>query len=191
MVKVDAKGFEEKEIRALLEVMVSNAVTDEEMFGRQMTQTTSQCRARLPAKVVDSKKFKGEENLVTFAYKSASSITISSGAVFVDASQAMLVKVLRCYEVMINDKMITPLPEGAQAWGRAMAHLSEFGITSQFLHENQTGEKDGPCVKLEEQQLFVPREEEYHAAIAELRGETSRRLHNFPIWKAKLLQKCC
>lgn len=43
-------------------------------------------------------------------------------------------------------------------------------------------------MKMNGPQPFIPKDEEYNAAIADLCGEVARRLHNYPLWKQKLLQ---
>eukprot|EP00435_Cladocopium_sp_Y103_P009129 s4017_g2.t1 len=189
MVKVDAKGFDHSEVRALFEVMVSQCVESEESYEKHITQNSTLCRARLAAKHVNSQKFRGEEALVTYAFhKSTGMITVSCGAVFVDEAQKMLSEVLKIYKVVIKDGKIDPLPEGAQAWGRALNYLMDKGIVSQYVLNQDAPSEGGKLEEAKERQMFVPKDEEFHAAVADLCGEVARKLHNYPAWRNSLLQ---
>eukprot|EP00435_Cladocopium_sp_Y103_P001390 s2644_g1.t1 len=189
MVKVDAKGFDHSEVRALFEVMVSQCVESEESYEKHLTQNSTLCRARLAAKHVNSQKFRGEEALVTYAFhKSTGMITVSCGAVFVDEAQKMLSEVLKIYKVVIKDGKIDPLPEGAQAWGRTLNYLMDKGIVSQYVLNQDAPSEGGKLEEAKERQMFVPKDEEFHAAVADLCGEVARKLHNYPAWRNSLLQ---
>ena len=189
MVKVDAKGFDHSEVRALFEVMVSECVESEEKFEKHLTQNSTLCRARIAAKNVNCQKFKGEESLVTYAFhKATGMITVNCGAVFMDESEKMMVEVLKGYKGMIKNGQVTPLPEGAQVWGKALNYLMEKGIVSQYVTNQDNQSETGTMEGMKERQLFVPKDEEYHAAVADLCSEVARKLHHFPAWRNSLLQ---
>eukprot|EP00435_Cladocopium_sp_Y103_P001973 s4656_g1.t1 len=169
MVKVDAKGFDDIEVQALFEVMVTECVESGESFDWHLIQNSTLCRARIAAKNVNCKKFKGEEALVTYAYhKSTGMITVSCGAVFMDGSEQMLSEVLKNYKNVIANGRVDPLPEGAQMWGKALNYLMENGIASQYVKYQDDQPGVGSSEDPKERQLFVPKEEEFHAAVADL-----------------------
>jgi len=156
MVKVDAKGFSETQVRSLFECMVSEFVKDDEEFQKHLTQNQSMCKAKVPAKVVDTKVFSDSDVMVTYTYhKTTGMITVTAAAVVLDGADKMMAGVLK-------------------------------GATSLFLENS--GEIGDEKIKDLKPQPFIPKDEEYSAAIADLCGEVARRLHNYPVWKQKLLQ---
>ena len=104
-----------------------------------------------------------------------------------DVSEEMVKAVFDTYSKVVRDGGREPLPMGAQHWGRAMDYLSKKGYVSMFLQNLETDETDQKLVIEETRQPFVPKEEEYTAAIGDLCSEIARKLHNFPLWKQKLL----
>ena len=179
-------------MRSLFECLVSGWVKSGDDFLENMTQSKSMCRARAPASVVDSKQFRAETSLVTFTYtKTTKMVRIQGQAVLLDKSEEMLKKVIHAYEKLIKDGEVCPLPEGSQAWGKAIKDSYDQGLVSHFMDEmRMSGEGEDSKSKLIEvkKQTLVPEDEEFTAAVAELCSEGARKLHHFPAWRNKYLQ---
>ena len=93
MVRVAVENISE-EIRSLMGCMVNHWVKDSEDFVSNMTQTRAMCRARVPARVVNSKVFGGEENKLTFTYvRSTKMIQVQGSATFLAKAEDMLKEV--------------------------------------------------------------------------------------------------
>ena len=69
-----------------------------------------------------------------------------------------------------------------------MNYLRDKGVVSQHVQNQDSKSEGGKAEEVAVRQLFVPPEGEYHAAAADLCGETARRLHNLPAWRNRLLQ---
>ena len=190
MVKVAVENISEEEIRALMECMVSHWVKDSEEFLANMTQTRAMCRARIPARLVNSKVFGGEENKLTFIYtKTTKMIQVQGSATLLDRAEDMLKEVLKTYGKILREGDVHPLPEGGQAWGTAIKESLDQGSVSQFLESTrektvETCAEPGGVPK----QVLVPEDEEFSAAVADLCSEGARKLHHFPAWRNKYLQ---
>eukprot|EP00435_Cladocopium_sp_Y103_P011900 s3832_g3.t1 len=189
MVKVSVKGISEGEVRALFEVMVTDFTADDESYLAHLTQNKTTCKAKIPGEIFDAKKFKGEPACVTCTYcKTTGMISINCQAVMMDSAEEMLKGVFQVYAKLVDGGVREPLPAGAQHWGRAMDYLARKGYNSVYLDNKEADEEEGKIQVKKECQAFVPHDEEYTAAIADLCGEIGRKLHNFPLWKKKLLQ---
>eukprot|EP00435_Cladocopium_sp_Y103_P050503 s1907_g15.t1 len=188
MVKVDVRNVTDSQVRCLFEVVVTDFCEDESAYEKCLVQTKGMCKARIPAKVVNAKRFQGEDAMVTCAYhKSTGMVTITCPAVHMDGAEAMITKVFAVYAKLIHSGTREPLPEGAQHWGKALDYMEKKGYESAF-QECVALEDSGKIVVSEERQAFVPKDEEYNAAIADLCNEVGRKLYNYPLWKKKLLQ---
>eukprot|EP00435_Cladocopium_sp_Y103_P015753 s1700_g3.t2 len=189
MVKVNAKGVTDSNVRCLFEVMVTDYTEDEAAYEKNLTQTKTLCKAKIPAKVVNAKKFKGEEAMITCTYhKSTEMITLNGPAVFMDGAEQMIKDVINVFSKLVRDGTRDPLPEGAVHWGRALDYMQSKGYDSAFWECVGLAEEiKGQSVEKEKRQVFVPKDEEFHAAIADLCVEVNRKLHNYPLWKRKLL----
>jgi hypothetical protein len=189
MVKVDAKSLTDSNVRCLFEVLVTDFTEDEAAYEKYLTQSKAMCKAKIPAKIVNAKKFKSEEGMVTCTYhKSTQMITLTCPAVLMDGSEAMIKAVVGVFSKLIRGGVRDPLPEGAQHWGKALDYMQKKGYESCFWECVDLAEEiSGKVVVKEERQAFVPQEEEFHAAVGDLCNEVARKLHNFPLWKKKLL----
>ena len=192
MVKVSTQGLKEEEIRSLFEHMVTLTVKDSNEFLQRMTQTRSMCRMKIPLTHVDEKKFRGENALTTLTYtKNTNMITVQAGAVYLDGVEDMMNHILREYKQVLETHEIVPLPEGAKTWGTAMGKIMTEGARSIYLEENVKAEEGKVKGELESPAKaptpFVPSDEAFHAAIAELCHEGSRKLHEYPKWKKLFL----
>lgn len=192
MVKVAVGEVTEDEIRSLFECMVSGYVKDGSEFLENMSQSRSMCKARIPAELVHGRAFRGDQTKVTFVYtKTTKMIQIQGGATLLDKSEDMMKEVLKAYGKLVRDGEVLPLPEGGQAWGVAIKENYDQGCMSRFLEE-QRETADGSAaaneVKKCEKQPFVPEEEAFTAAVADLCNEGARKLHQYPAWRNKFLQ---
>ena len=108
-------------------------------------------------------------------------IAITGGATYLDGVEDMLTQVLKVYKGLTQEKIVSPLPDGCEGWSRAL----EEGAVSFFLRDQEEpeavekGEKD--------QQVFVPTDEPFVAAAADLMNEGGRKLHEYPFWRNKFL----
>lgn len=188
MVKVSTSGLSEGEVRSLFECMVSQCVSNADEYLTQMMQSKSMCRAKIPACEVHTKAFRGDESKITFVYtKTTKMIQIQGGAILLDKAEEMLKSVLKLYIALLRDGIVEPLPEGGKCWGRAIQESNAQGAFSGFLDEIKEGE-----VKTEEFEpkhaAFVPEDEKFAAAVADLCNEGARKLHEYPGWRNKFLQ---
>ena len=152
-----------------------------------MTQSRSMCRAKIPANLVNSKEFRSESNKLTFIYtKTTKMIQIQGGATMLDKAHDTLVGVLGCYNKLVQDGEVMPMPDGTQAWGKAIKDSYEAGSVSKFLDENE--KKTSGEASDVKKQVMVPNDPEFDAAVAELCSEGARKLHHFPGWRNKFLQ---
>lgn len=195
MVKVPVEKISEEEIRSLFECMVSGCVLNGEEFQKHMQQSRSMCKARIPARDVNNKQFGGEDTLLTFTFtKTTKMIQIQGSATMLDRAEATLKKVLEAYGTVLRGGNVIPLPEGCQKWGAAIKESLDGGSVSSFLESQRAGaageSKTEEPVKSEliSKQSFVPEDEEFIAAVAELCNEGARRLHRYPAWRNKYLQ---
>ena len=196
MVRVSAKGLKESEVRALFECMVSSFVQSGADYDKYMSQTKAVCKVKLPAGVVNCKEMRGETSLITYSYcKSTSMVTVSATVLLVDKAEDMLTRVFQSYTQMLKENEITPLPAGAQQWGKAMqmVRVKEQGAVSLYLRglENEAGDASAGgsrVVVAEEMQSHLPKDEEFVAAVANLCQDGAQRLHNYPMWKQRFLQ---
>ena len=194
MVKVSVQGLAEHEVRSLMEHMVSLTVKDSSEFLQHMIQTRSMCKAKLPIGSINEKKFRGENALATLTFtKTTNMITIQAGAAFVDGVEDMMVRIVPEYKKMLETYEVEPLPEGARVRGTAFGRIMKEGARSAYM-EDLTKETLNSEVKTEKEMKttaplpYVPPDEAYHAAIAELSHEGSRKLHEYPKWKKLFLQ---
>eukprot|EP00435_Cladocopium_sp_Y103_P051560 s1160_g16.t1 len=188
MVKVNVKGISEGEVRALFEVLVTDFTSDDDGYVSHLMQNKATCKAKIPGEIVDAKRFKGEAAYVTCTYcKATGMITITSPAVMLDGAEDMVKAVFSVYAKLVGEGQRDPLPAGAQHWGKAMDYLEKKGFHSVFLEKGEIEDGEGKIVVAEERQAFVPQDEEFTAAVAELCNEIGRKLHNYPLWKKKLL----
>ena len=194
MVRVSAKGLKEQEVRALFECMVSSFVKSGEDYDKYMSQTKAVCKVKLPAGVVNSKEMRGETSLITYSYcKSTSMVTVNATVLLVDKAEDMLTRVFVCYAQMLKAGEVTPLPAGAQQWGKALQMIKEQGAVSLYLRglENEIGSVSAggsSTVVTQEMQTHLPKDEEFLAAVANLCQDGATRLHNYPMWKQRFLQ---
>jgi len=187
MVKVTTSGLTEEEVRALFEVMVSNQVNSSEEFLANLSQSKSMVKIKVAANVINSKMFRGQENVITLTYtKSTKMIAITGGATFLDGAEETVGKVLAVYAEMVKENQINPLPEGCEAWGHVLKNLMENGVTSFFL-QSQKGSTQEIQGEKQEQQVFTPTDEAFSAAVADLMSEGGRKLHDYPLWRNKFL----
>eukprot|EP00435_Cladocopium_sp_Y103_P072543 s58_g40.t1 len=148
------------------------------------------CRARIPARVVNSKVFGGEDNKLTFVYtKTTKMIQVQGSATLLDKAEDMLKEVLKAYGKILREGDIHPLPEGGQAWGNAIKESLEQGSVSQFL-EDTRGKSVETFTEIggKPKQVLVPEDEAFSAAVADLCNEGARKLHQYPAWRNKYLQ---
>ena len=192
MVKVSTQGLAEGEIRSLFEHMVNLTVKDSEEYLQRMNQTRSMCRVKLPLGSIDEKKFRAENTLATLTYtKNTNMITVQAGAAFLDGVEDMVKSILKEYKNVLETQEIVPLPEGAQLWGTAMGKVMTEGARSIYMEEMAKTESNvktevGSPAKIPPTP-FVPPDEAFHAAIAELCHEGARKLHQYPKWKKLFL----
>ena len=168
--------------------MVSQCVSKADEYFTQMMQSKSMCRAKIPACEVHTKAFRGDESKITFVYtKTTKMIQIQGGAILLDKAEEMLKSVLKVYIALLRDGIVEPLPEGGKCWGRAIQESNAQGAFSGFLDEIKEGE-----IKIEEFEpkhaAFVPEDEKFAAAVADLCNEGTRKLHEYPGWRNKFLQ---
>ena len=190
MVKVSTSGLTEKEVRSLMEIMASQASENADDFLKNVSQSRAACKIRIPLRFIDSHRFRGEGATTTMSYaKSTSMVTIHAGAAFVDHVEDIVKAMFQKYAEYLRDNEVSPLPKGCEHWGEAFRQIGKHGARSFYL-ENEVKQEpnDQEKVKTEIPEIFVPDEPEYHAAIAELSHEASRKLHKFPGWKQKFLQ---
>ena len=189
MVRVSAKGFKDVEVRALFECMVSSFAEDGKDYDKHMCQTKAMCKMKIPAGLVNSKEMRGETTLVTYSYcKSTNMVTVNAAAVLIDKAEFMLTEVFKVYGQMLHEGQVTPLPAGAQQWGKAFQMVKEQGTVSLFLRSLENEASGSAAIPGEEMQAHLPKEEEFVAAVADLCQDGARRLHNFPLWKQRFLQ---
>ena len=189
MVRVSARGFKEEEIRALFECMVSSFAKSGKDYDMHMSQTKALCKVKIPASLVNTKEMRGETTLVTYSFcKSTNMVTVNATAVLIDKAEDMLVKVFLAYGQLIHENQVTPLPVGAQQWGKAFQMVQEQGPTSLYLRGLENGAIGTTATVSSEMQTHLPKEEEFSAAVADLCQDGARRLHNYPLWKQRFLQ---
>lgn len=113
-------------------------------------------------------------------------IQIQGSAVLVDKSEEMLKSVLKVYLALLRDGRVEPLPEGGKMWGQAIQDSNELDAVSGFLE----GTKEGETVEtsVPKLQAFVPEDEKFAAAVADLCNEGARKLHEYPGWRNRFLQ---
>ena len=186
MVKVSAVGFTEEEIRALFEVMASVHAKNGEDYLQHLQQSKAMVKIKISAHAMNSKLFRGEENLITLTYtKSTKMIAITGGATYLDGVEDTLTKVLKTYKDLIQEKIVSPMPDGCEGWGQALKNLMDEGIMSYFLRDQEKPEMVEKGDK--DRQVFVPTDEPFVAAVADLMNEGSRKLHEYPLWRNKFL----
>ena len=189
MVKVSVGRLSENDVRALFEMMISETCSDSDDFLKKCVQSKSKCCIKLAAEKVNVKAFKGDSKDITFTYtKTTQMIAIQCGAVYMDKTEKTLEQVLKVYGRMVNDGVIEPIPDGANAWGIAMKRLWEEGVISQYLESGKTEEEWFEIENKEISQAFAPKEEEYVAAVSEIAAEGTRKLYHFPQWQKKFVQ---
>eukprot|EP00913_Durusdinium_trenchii_P014594 g13693.t1 len=162
MVKVSTKGCEEAEVRALFETMVARYVKDEEDYQRNLLQTRTTCKAKLPLSLVNSKIFRGETGFATFTFtKTTQMVAIHAGAAHLDAVEDTFTDVIDKFKTMMTKKEIMPMVEGTGEWSEAFRKILLEGPMSQYLdaeNEKKEGQDKAPVTMT---QTLTPQDDEY------------------------------
>lgn len=117
-------------------------------------------------------------------------IQIQGSAVLLDKSEEMLKSVLKVYLALLRDGRVEPLPEGGKMWGQAIQDSNELDAVSGFLK----GTKEGETVEtsVPKLQAFVPEDEKFAAAVADLCNEGARKLHEYTlVGETSSCSSCC
>ena len=159
-------------------------------FLENMTQSHSMRRAKIPANLVNSKGFRSETNKLTFIYtKTTKMIQIQGGATMLDKAHDTLAEVLSCYGKLVQDGEIAPMPDGTQAWGKAIKESYETGSVSKFLEESE--KKTSGEVTDVKKQVMVPNDPEFEAAVAELSVKVQGSSTTFQVGATSSCSSCC